>query len=324
MRMMKSQILSSSKVLLICLLFFYSTLHAEELAHLKLVKKYVLDTKSYPQRMDLSGLTSDGKYLYTISDLSDQNDIFRIELKPKPALVKIIQLDSNWLHEWYSENSDSGRYDTEGIAYCNGKFYLAEESTRTVLEVRIGGDFYRPIVIKPDWRSFHAKKYSMNPFSGIKNAGLEAIACHPEKNSVFVFNERQFRMAYVLGLEDSKLRYQFTFPSGSEYPSKRGSAWVFPDFAGAHFHAGKLYTLIRNRQQIVEIDPSRFKVLRRWTYGDSAKKMFKQSDVFGLAEGLAIQEGHFYIVLDHNLWQHKNSGIKNPVVLKLALTEGEL
>ena len=52
--------------------------------------------------MDLSGLTSDGKYLYAISDLSDQNDIFRIELKPKPALVKVMQLDSNWLNEWYS------------------------------------------------------------------------------------------------------------------------------------------------------------------------------------------------------------------------------
>lgn len=323
MRMMKSQILTSS-LLLISVLCFNCTLHAEELSHLKLVRKYVLDTNSYPQRMDLSGLTSDGKYLYAISDLSDQNDIFRIELKPKPALVKVMQLDSNWLNEWYSENSESGRYDTEGIAYCNGKFYLAEESTRTVLEVRIGGDFYRPIGIKPDWSSFHAKKYSMNPFSGIKNAGLEAIACHSEKDSLFIFNERQFRMAYVLGLGNSKLQSQFTFPSGSEYPSKKGDSWVFPDFAGAHFHAGKLYILIRNRQQIVEIDPSSFKVLRRWTYGDSAKKIFKQSDVFGIAEGLAIQEGHFYIVLDHNLWQHKESGIRNPVILKLALIEGKL
>ena len=186
MRMMKSQILTSS-LLLISVLCFNCTLHAEELSHLKLVRKYVLDTNSYPQRMDLSGLTSDGKYLYAISDLSDQNDIFRIELKPKPALVKVMQLDSNWLNEWYSENSESGRYDTEGIAYCNGKFYLAEESTRTVLEVRIGGDFYRPIGIKPDWSSFHAKKVLDESFFGYQKCGFRGDRMSFRKRFVIYF-----------------------------------------------------------------------------------------------------------------------------------------
>ncbi|MEE2923799.1 MAG: esterase-like activity of phytase family protein [bacterium] len=321
---MKTPILISYRILLLSISLLSVSLHAEQVRELKLIKKYILDTKPYPQRMDLSGLTSDGKHLYTVSDLSDQNDIFRIQLDPKPALVKIMQLDSSWLTSWHAKNFESGRYDTEGIAYCNGKFYLAEESTRNILEVKAVGDFYRPTVVKPDWISFHSKKYSMNPFSGVKNAGLEAIACHPDKDSVFIFNERQFRMGYVLGLTKSELRSQFTFPSGSEYPSKKGKSWVFPDFAGAHFHAGKLYTLIRNRQQVVEIHPYNFKVLRRWSYGDTAKKIFKQSNVFGLAEGLAIHEGYFFIVLDHNLWQHKESDIRNPVVLKFAVREGKL
>ena len=147
MKMMKNLILISYRILLFNILIISAPLNAEELFKLELLDKYILDTKSYPHRMDLSGLTSDGEHLYTVSDLSDQNDIFRIELKPKPVLIKILQLDLSWLANWHSKNSESGRYDTEGIAHCNGKFYLAEESTRSVLEVSTGSHIYRPVVI---------------------------------------------------------------------------------------------------------------------------------------------------------------------------------
>ena len=322
--MMKSRTLINLILLFFNIWLFCVSVGAEEVFRLKLVDRYILDTGSYPERMDLSGLTSDGEYLYTVSDLSDQNDIFRIELHPKPRLIKSMQLDTNWLNKWYTKNRSSGRFDTEGIAYCNGKFYLAEESTRAVLEIKTHTKIYQPILIEPNWGSFHSQKYVMNPFSGIKNAGLEAIACHQDKGSIYIFNERQFRMGYVLKLANAELKSQFTIPSGYKYPRKEGRSWVFPDFAGAHFHAENLYTLVRNRQQIVKIDPLTFRVLRRWTYGNMARRIFKQKDVFGLAEGLAIHKGYFYIVLDHNLWQHQDTENRNPVVLKFATTDGKL
>tara|TARA_Y100000589_G_scaffold55947_3_gene46339 strand:- start:2203 stop:3171 length:969 start_codon:yes stop_codon:yes gene_type:complete len=322
--MMKNQILIKIIFLLCNIWLFGTPLVAQEVSRLKLVQKYILDTDPYPQRMDLSGLTSDGKHLYTVSDLSDQNDIFRIELDPHPRLIKFMALDTEWLNEWQMKNRDHGRYDTEGIAYCDGKFYLAEESTRNVLEVNIQNSVYKPMLIEPNWVRFHAQKHTMNPFSGLKNAGLEAIACHQDKGSIFLFNERQFRMGYILTVENATLRAQFTIPSGFKYPRKESRSWIFPDFAGAHLHGGSLYTLVRNSQLIVKIDPTNFRVLKRWTYGNTARKIFKQKDFFGLAEGLAIYEGHFFVILDHNLWMHKNSEIRNPVLLKFSVEDGNL
>ena len=163
----------------------------------------------------------------------------------------------------------------------------------------------------------------MNPFSGVRNAGLEAISCHSDRQFLFIFNERQFRMAYTLDVSTGMLNDQFTIPSGLKVPKRIEGSWVFPDFAGAHFYNSSLYLLIRNRQQIVKIDPENYEVLKRWSYGDLARRMFKQRDVYGLAEGLAVHEGYFYLVLDHNLWEHSKTGKRNPVLLKLTTFEGE-
>lgn len=304
--------------------FTWAAIHYEKVDELQLMRTYVLDTESYPERLDLSGLTSDGTSLYSISDLSDQNDLWRIELTPKPRVVKVASLQKAWLDKWQTLNASKGRYDTEGIAFCNGRFYLAEETTRSVLEIELVEGTYIPKIIAPNWTEFHARKNVMNPFSGVANAGLEAIACHPDKGSVFIFNERQFRMGYQLNLASGQLHHQFTIPSGLEFPSQVGQTWVFPDFAGAHLHEGFLYLLVRNRQQIVKVSVDTFKVIKRWTYGDMARRIFRQQDAFGLAEGLAIHQNSFFIVLDHNLWEHAATGRRNPVLLRLKPYEDEL
>ena len=321
---MKSLIRISIALLIVAIRCCWSEIHFEKVADLQLVQTYVLETKPYPERLDLSGLTTDGKHLFTVSDLSNQNDLFRIELTPKPRLVKVAHLNKSWLDQWQSKYSSKGRYDTEGIAFCDGKFYIAEETTRSVLELQIEKDLFTPRVITPNWVDFHSLKNSMSPFSGVSNAGLEAIACHPDKSSLFIFNERQFRMAYVLNISSGALNGQFTIPSGLKFPKLIEGSWVFPDFAGAHFFNSNLYLLIRNRQQIVKVDPLNYKVLKRWSYSDLARRIFKQRDVYGIAEGLTIYRGNFFIVLDHNLWEHSGTGKRNPVLLELATFEGEL
>ena len=104
---------------------------------------------------------------------------FRIELKPKPALVKVMQLDSNWLNEWYSENSESGRYDTEGIAYATVKFIWLKKALVLFWKLGLVVTFIGRLVLSQT--GFFMQKVLDESFSGIKNAGLEAIACHSEK-----------------------------------------------------------------------------------------------------------------------------------------------
>jgi uncharacterized protein YjiK len=268
--------------------------------------------------MDLSGLTSDGKQLFVISDTSTQNEVYRLRLSPEKneAFLEIqASFPEPWLKAYIQRTSSQGRFDLEAITWCQGRFYLADEGTRSVLSLDAHG-----VASEHDlgFAKFHAQKGKMNPFSGVRNAGLEAIACDPRQNRLYVFNERQFRMGYSYSLIEKKLLGQFDLPAGNALPRFEKGFWIYPDFAGAHFGTGLLYILVRNQRLILEVNPKTYRVIQRFNFAPHTRHLYQKNDPFGLAEGLVVQDGSFYIILDNN--GHLRQGSKNdsrPVLLKL-------
>ena len=298
-------------MILVLLLHFFTTLSFGEIHPLKLKTLWSVDSSQIASRMDLSGLSTDGTSLFTVSDLSDLNDIYRIDLQESGAVLRIHQkLDADWMQQYAQENAQYGRLDMEGIAWCAGQFYIVNEHKRSVL--RIGSGAYQELV--PDWENFH--KGRMNPFSGVENAGLEAVACNG--TDLYLFNERQFRMGYVYSLTSEKLTHQFDIPSGPNLPRFLVEQWMYADFAGAHYEDGVLYLLERNSHQIIKVDPKSYQVLARYDFSQWEKGLFTTKDPYGLAEGLTIFNGSFFVVLDNNLDLRSKDQSPMPYLLELT------
>ena len=306
------------------LLFIGVAVSAETLRPLNLVDTIVIDSSQIQERMDLSGLATDGKDLFTVSDLSHLNDIYKIVLEgPGKARLSVHQkFDTNWLEAYLHEHKSQGRFDLEGLALCGQRLILINESTRSLISMSPSG---RARSILLPFREFHeASPYRVNPFSGVVNAGLEAVACDWDNKKIYIFNERQFRMAYTYDWEKKVIEEQFTFAAGDELPAKFGRLWMYPDFAGAHFHKGFLYLLVRNRRLIVKYDLKTHRVIERYTFAEHTKDLFNEKGVFGLAEGVTIIGNEFYVVLDHNKWTHKGTKSQKPILLRLRAEGLEL
>ncbi|MBW7876682.1 MAG: esterase-like activity of phytase family protein [Candidatus Cloacimonetes bacterium] len=298
---------------LFLMIWFHGAL-AGDVHNLSLKKLWSVDTQKIALRMDLSGLTSDGVSLYTVSDLSHLNDIYRIDFEEDRAVLKVaVKLSEDWMQGYAQKNASYGRLDMEGIAFCDGKFFIVNEHKRSILVVDQKEP--HPTEIVPDWEKFHQGR--MNPFSGVLNAGLEGIACHSE--GLYLLNERQFRMGYVYSFKDRKLTQQFDVAAGKGLPHYLGNeTWKYQDFAGADFYEGHLYLLERNSHQIIKVDPANYQVLARYDFSQWEKGLFESEDPFGLAEGLAIQNGSFFVILDNNL--DLRSSDKSPMPYLLELT----
>jgi len=75
-----------------------------------------------------------------------------------------------------------------------------------------------------------------------------------------------------------------------------------PDFADLAVDGGRLYALVRNADAIVELVPAgeRFEEGRWWSFAEAVAAHPYQDQRFGMAEGLAMDEHHLYVVLDNN------------------------
>lgn len=284
---------------------------------LELRQTYWIDGYEGEEKLGLSGLTNDGTKLYTVSDVQGYSKIFEVRLQDKKAvLAPVMDLEGQWLESYEKKYAGEGRIDLEGIAFCQGAFYLADERKRKVLMVRDE----QLKEIDPRFGQFHSKKDKMNPFSGVINAGLEAIACDSSSSLLYIFNERMFRMGYSYSLQSSELINQFDVPAGFNSPRFRDGFWVYPDFAGADFHQGRLYILERNDYAVVELDPKDLKILRRFSYVNSSKGLYQSPDIFGMAEGITIMDGKLFLILDNNEFERSDKpGKFNPVLLEFSM-----
>lgn len=284
---------------------------------LELQQTYWIEGYEGEEKLGLSGLTNDGTKLYTVSDVQGYSKIFELKLQAKGAsLVPVVNLEGPWLRNYEKKHAGEGRVDLEGIAFCNGGFYLADERKRLVLMAKDG----QVEVIDPHFDKFHSQKDRMNPFSGVVNAGLEAIACDSSASLLYLFNERMFRMGYIYALDSSTIINQFDIPAGFSSPRFLEGFWVYPDFAGADFHGGYLYILERNDHAIVEVDPVSLSVKRRFSYAQSDRGLFNAPNIFGMAEGITLLNGKIFLILDNNEFERSDEpGKYNPVLLEFSM-----
>jgi hypothetical protein len=310
-------------LLFFCVLFSgvsEASLRVWHLENLRLDKIYVIDGSGVlPERPDLSGLATDGERLFTVSDKGGQHDIYLIDVNEAATTARLSIYKSfpeKWLKAYEQKHSDYGRIDFEGISYCSdGSFYLVDERSRRILRWTEEG----AVEIDPGFDAFHKRHATMNPFSGMPNSGLEAIAVDCAGKRAYIFNERQFRMGYIFDLAEGRMLDQFDYPSDPSLPLRFMNTYMYADFAGAFFQDGFLYILERNARQIVKYDPDNFQVLKRWELPGKIDELYETDYPFGLAEGLAIKDGFFYVVLDNNEFTLKGRpGDSSAVLLKLS------
>ncbi|MCO4782208.1 MAG: esterase-like activity of phytase family protein [Candidatus Cloacimonetes bacterium] len=270
-------------------------------AELSLVQSIRINSSEISKTPNFSGLTTDGKDLFTVSDRDGLHSIYKLDLSQNNQTIiaeKYLNFPKQFLNSYSDSTKAFGRIDLEGICFTKDKFYLINETLRDVLSLdRLG----KADLIRIPFKEFH--KGRIAPFSGMRNAGLEAIACDDQNKQLYLFNERQFRMAYQYDLKTELIHKQFTFPSGNDLPrslNSQGSKWMYPDFAGSHYVDGVLYILVRNRRMIVKYDPIEMKVLVRKTYKKHEDALYDSPEEFGLAEGLTILEDQIYIIFDNN------------------------
>jgi uncharacterized protein YjiK len=179
-----------------------------------------------------------------------------------------------------------------------------DERVRNIISFAPG----QPIEIhKPKYEEY-IQKIGYSPFTGARNAGLEAITCDPETNSLYIFNERQMRMALRVDPKTWHIDQHFDAPAGMELPKtfffekdgKKRSYVAFPDFAGASWYKGHLYVLVRNDYLVLKIDPKTHAVLDRVDFKSSLANKYDDPLPFGIAEGLVVSDKEINIIVDNN------------------------
>ena len=192
------------------------------------------------------------------------------------------------------ELAGAGARDFEGLADCGGKFLIVEESSGVLVALdRKGRAELRAI----DLLSIHRER-GFAPSWGSKGAGLESVACSTD--TVFVANERQYRMIYALDPKTLRARDFFDVPGAPGLPHFSGMTALYPDYADLYFEKGFLYALERNSRRVLKIDPVAKSLVAAARLEFHERDLYEYELPFGLAEGLALIEGRIVVVLDNN------------------------
>lgn len=184
-------------------------------------------------------------------------------------------------------------YDFEGLTYCNDTFYIIEERSSTVWAVNKDG---ASRTIGVDINPLHESNWAYVP--GRANEGFEGVAC--DGTTLYLAKERQFRMIYMMNLEDLTISDFFDVPAGWDSPRFDRGYMVFPDYTDLYYEAGFLYALQRSDHRVLKLDP-KTKTLAQWiTYAIDEESLYNIPGIFGMAEGLYMDQSNIYILLDNN------------------------
>jgi hypothetical protein len=181
-----------------------------------------------------------------------------------------------------------GGLDLEGIAVeGGGDFLVVSEAFGRVLRVPAGGTGARWVEI--DFAGA-ARAVGLLATAG---AGFEGVAVLGDR--LIVAAEREPR-GLVVARAGRVWAWQM---EASVVPLPRGRR---PDFSDLTVDRGRLYALVRNADAIVELLPAgdRFVEGRWWSFAEAVAAYPYQDRRFGMAEGLAMDAEHVYVVLDNN------------------------
>jgi len=242
------------------------------------------------QHLEPSGLTMMDGQLYTVCD--DANAVFRLvptsdgEMRTEVA----VNLETDPL--------SASSLDLEGITVVGDEFFVVSEVHHKMLKVS-GGQ----LSWVPTQGGVYQSAYEAGLFQ-IHNAGLEALTYLGDRRFLMSV-ERQPRGLIEVTFDEQyehiiKQVNQVFDDSDHDLASHRK-----PDLTGLYVHQGKIYALHRNAYVIHELvrdEHGTFHEGQGWSYEHIVKdpRYAYQNMQYGHAEGLVVDDGYFYLVLDNN------------------------
>lgn len=228
-----------------------------------------------------SGLFLSSGRLLIVSDKHD-DAVFELSLQRDNAVAR----------RFLEFQAPGGKaLDLEGIAGGeDGSLLLASEAQFRLLAVSPSG--------QATW--FTASLEEVGQREGLfqkRNAGLEGVARLDRQ--VVVAAEREPR-GLLEAADGSGPVVAYRLPSAA-CPGPRGRT---DDMTDLSVSEGDLYALQRNAHLVVRLTrvDGRFREAGRWSYAraENDRRYRYRDRTFGLAEGLALDEQHVYVVLDNN------------------------
>lgn len=269
------------------------------------------DYQVYPingiDQIEPSGLTLKNGQLYTVGD--KHRAIYRLDIKQ----------DGAWLHKEMTLASERDLgvtvLDLEGITTVNGDFVLVSEAHHRLIYVHENGQLR--------WMPEQGNDLYQSAFNAgllqIHNAGLEAVTFLGEQRFL-VAAERQPRgLISLLFSEDLTIideQYNQIMLN-----SRQNLQGRHQDLTGLFMHDEQVYGLQRNAYVIHELNRAgnnHYMEGQAWSYEHIVRDpKYVYSDMqFGHAEGLAVDNENFYLVLDNNhISNAKNPNDKRPLLI---------
>lgn len=233
-----------------------------------------------------SGLVLLKQHLLTVSDKQD-DAVFELVPGPETAAVREFV-------RFRPPPEEPRPFDFEGLtARADGTLLLSSEARYRVLALTQKGvaSWFTPSVQPLGLEAGLFRKH---------NAALEGITL-TRTGGLLLAAEREPRGLIELGNAPS-LRGARTWPMPESTYSPPGGRE--PDFSDLTSFEGSVYALERNSHLIVRLEatPSQWLEREAWSYAkteNDARFRFENSS-FGLAEGLAIDKTHVFLVFDNN------------------------
>lgn len=250
---------------------------------------------------------SDGK-LYTVAD-KGYFSIFELERTSKGYNAKSsININKSQLLKLRFKKKN--KFDFEGLEYNpnNKLFYLADERDRKVFTVDRQGN------INDLGIDVNAYLKTKNIKNSAENSGLEGLTLDPKTNKLYLIKEMNESAIIVVDLNTNKIEKHFKI----SLPGR-----VEPTLTDASIFDGFLYVLIRSHRLIAKVNPETGEILTTYDYRkyeENNKNVYikipaigntHDKDGYGVMEGLAVTNDHFYIVTDNNMIPLKSNPLKN-------------
>jgi Esterase-like activity of phytase len=258
-------------------------------------------------RFDASGLVFlPDKTLLTISDRGPE--LYRIQFPSNPEApageAELIPWPGCFTDRPVSAltGDKSARLDCEGLARDDqGRIYVCEESNRWILRCHPRAGLAERLSI--DWSPVESF-FSTHD----RNASFEGVAVG--KRTLYVANERSDPRIIVVDLNTLKVVDNFVV-----YPQARS-------FFGTHYsdlawHNNHLFILLRQHRVILELEPKTKTIIAEYDYRGLEDRLdYHKSLPVGIMEGLAVEDGFFWLVTDNNGWGRGQERDTRPTLLK--------
>lgn len=237
-----------------------------------------------------SGLTIKDGALYTVSD--KHATIYRIDFEnDRAVMIPVVDIDVTEL--------GALNLDLEGITHDGINFYLASEAHHRLIRVTPDG---QTAWVTHDGSSFFPAAEKAGLFQ-VFNAALEGLT-YVGQGTFLMAAERQPRglIEVQFDSEDQLLTQNNHVLDQSSHHLPKDRT---PDLTGLYEHKGDIFALHRNAELIhrwVKNESGEFIEADQWSFAHivNAPENQYHDMTYGHAEGLAVDDEYFYIVIDNN------------------------